>query len=277
MPQTKCITCGRFEGKSEWFKRTQSIQKCETCKKEEEEKARKEHDEALALKDKELAIEKEKAVLKDTELAIEKEKAVASKEKELIQKEKEVALQDNEISSAERKQEKDLAYKKWEIEVKRAENEEKRKLEHKLKLEEKEQSHAAKKEEIELQKKASLEIIESERKAKVEVATIKAETLKDFSNVEMERLKTVKEAEDRRFKLVQPLMKQVESGQADIDKVQSLLESLQKVLIPSTTFQSISASEPLASRMDKEFPEPDVYSADKNVNENIDDSHDSKQ
>ena len=166
---------------------------------------------------------------------------------------------------------KDLEYKRWVFEAEKAKTEEIRKLEHQLKSKEKEQSHAAKKEEIELEKKASLELAESERKTKVEVAKLKADALKDFSNTEKERLKTVRESDDHRFKLLQPLMKQVESGQADIDKVQSLLATIQPMLIPSTSFQSISAGESLA-RMDKEFPELEAYSADGSVNENIEDS-----
>ena len=278
MPQLKCKNCGRLEGKNEWFKSAESIEKCETCRKEDAEA---EKNKAVALKEKELSIEKEKAVaLKEKELSIEKEKAVALKEKELsiekeksalkekeltIEKEKALALKEKELTvkkeqalaelaSKERQHEKDLEYKKWEGQNRKAIDEESRRSGHEMKLKEMAQAQAAKKEEIELRTKGQLEVEKA-----------KASALTKLADIETTRLK----AEERRLELMQPIIqKMIEKGD-HIDKIQSLVASM---LIPSTNFQpAISVGDSLASKPgDKDTPE--AYSDIGNVNENIEDS-----
>ena len=211
MPQVKCKTCGKQEGKKEWFKSPQSIDKCEACKKaaadEAKELAVAVEKEKAASKEKELTIEKE---IKEKELAIEKEKT-ALKDKELaIEKEKAAALKDK-IAADERKQE----YNKWNFEVQTKKDEESRQSNHEMKLKEIEKSSAAQKEEIQLKKEAQLEIVEHQGEKAAEVAKI-------FAQVELEKVKAIRESNDNRFQLV---LKMIESGNVDYKTVQSLAPS----------------------------------------------------
>uniref|UniRef100_A0A1X7TJL9 Uncharacterized protein n=1 Tax=Amphimedon queenslandica TaxID=400682 RepID=A0A1X7TJL9_AMPQE len=106
MPQIKCNTCGQLEGKSEWFKITQSIDKCKSCRKQD---ADAEKDKALELQQQQLASAERKF---DKELDYKKwefeqtkkkdeEKAKSDEERELKQAKAQLDMLERQQKTAE--------------------------------------------------------------------------------------------------------------------------------------------------------------------------------